>query len=208
MATARIGSVTQTDNVGIFSIIFDGSNLNEFDSFVEKFKNDADLQSDLNVVFSVIGKILQNGALERYFRYEGKQGDNVVAIPTFKTRLRLYCLRMSDSILIIGNGGKKDSRTYQESAELNGYVISLQMRQEMIAQVPSDTKKQYDYSFDLSDRIDEQMKAQGISRRELARRTGKRPSEVTRWLSGQHNFTLATIAKLSVALNHDFLKIV
>ena len=58
MATARIGSVTQTDNVGIFSIIFDGSNLNEFDSFVEKFKNDANLQSDLNVVFSVIGKIL------------------------------------------------------------------------------------------------------------------------------------------------------
>lgn len=132
MATARIGSVTQTDNVGIFSIIFDGSNLNEFDSFVEKFKNDANLQSDLNVVFSVIGKILQNGALERYFRYEGKQGDNVVAIPTFKTRLRLYCLRMSDSILIIGNGGKKDSRTYQESAELNGYVISLQKLDKLI----------------------------------------------------------------------------
>lgn len=85
---------------------------------------------------------------------------------------------------------------------------TAKMLQEMIAQVPSDTKKQYDYSFDLSDRIDEQMKAQGISRRELARRTGKRPSEVTRWLSGQHNFTLATIAKLSVALNHDFLKIV
>ncbi len=134
MATARIGSVTQTDNVGIFSIIFDGSNLNEFDSFVEKFKNDADLQSDLNVVFSVIGKILQNGALERYFRYEGKPADNVVAIPTFKTRLRLYCLRMSDSILIIGNGGKKDSRTYQESAELNGYVISLQKLDKLIKQ--------------------------------------------------------------------------
>ena len=82
------------------------------------------------------------------------------------------------------------------------------MLQKMITQVPSDTKKQYDYSFDLSDRIDEQMKAQGISRRELARRMGKRPSEVTRWISGQHNFTLATIAKLSVALNHDFLKIV
>ena len=134
MATAKIGSVTQTDNVGIFSIIFDGSNLNEFDNFVEKFKNDADLQSDLNVVFSVIGKILQNGALERYFRYEGKLSDNVVAIPTFKTRLRLYCLRMSDSILIIGNGGKKDSRTYQESAELNGYVISLQKLDKLIKQ--------------------------------------------------------------------------
>ena len=124
----------QTDNVGIFSIIFDGNNLNEFDRFVEKFKNDANLQSDLNVVFSVIGKILQNGALERYFRYEGKANDNVVAIPTFSTRLRLYCLRMSDSILIIGNGGKKDTKTYQESTELNGYVISLQKLDELIKQ--------------------------------------------------------------------------
>ena len=44
-----------------------------------------------------------------------------------------------------------------------------------------------------------------ISQRELARITGKRPSEVTRWLSGQHNFTLATLARLSVALNHDFV---
>ena len=57
-----------------------------------------------------------------------------MAIPTFKTRLRLYCLRMSDSILIIGNGGKKDSRTYQESAELNGYVISLQKLDKLIKQ--------------------------------------------------------------------------
>ena len=88
------------------------------------------------------------------------------------------------------------------------FTETAKMLQERIAQVPDSIKKQYDYSFDLSDRIDEQMKAQGISRRELARRTGKRPSEITRWLSGQHNFTLATIAKLSVALNHDFLRIV
>ena len=88
------------------------------------------------------------------------------------------------------------------------FTETAKMLQERIAQVPDSIKKQYDYSFDLSDRIDEQMKTQGISRRELARRTGKRPSEITRWLSGQHNFTLATIAKLSVALNHDFLRIV
>ena len=45
--------------------------------------------------------MLENGAaLERYFRYEGKMSDNVVALPTFRTSLRLYCLRMSDSVLI------------------------------------------------------------------------------------------------------------
>lgn len=85
---------------------------------------------------------------------------------------------------------------------------TAQWLQDAIASIPADVKKQYDYSFDLSDRIDEQMKAKGVSKKQLAELTGKSPSEVTRWLSGQHNFTLATIAKISVALDHDFLKVV
>ena len=36
------------------------------------------------------------------------------------------CLRMSDSVLIIGNGGIKNARTYDEDADLSGYVITLQ----------------------------------------------------------------------------------
>ena len=85
---------------------------------------------------------------------------------------------------------------------------TAQWLQDAIANIPADMKKQFDYSFDLSDRIVEQMKAKGVSKKQLAELTGKRPSEVTRWLSGQHNFTLATIAKISVALDHDFLKVI
>ena len=40
--------------------------------------------------------------------------------------LRLYCLRITDKILIIGNGGTKTTQTYEESNELLGYVIDLQ----------------------------------------------------------------------------------
>jgi len=80
--------------------------------------------------------------------------------------------------------------------------------QQMIADVPPELKRQLDYSNDISDRLDAIMKERGLSQRELARMTGKRPSEVTRWLSGQHNFTLATIAKLSVALDHDFVAVI
>ena len=39
---------------------------------------------------------------------------------------RLYCLRISDQILILGNGGVKLSRTYQEDKILSGYVMDLQ----------------------------------------------------------------------------------
>ncbi|MDE6548376.1 MAG: helix-turn-helix domain-containing protein, partial [Muribaculaceae bacterium] len=31
----------------------------------------------------------------------------------------------------------------------------------------------------------------------LADAIGKRPSEITRWLSGEHNFTISTLAMLS-----------
>ena len=41
-------------------------------------------------------------------------------------KVRLYCLRLSDRILIIGNGGIKESRTYQENKTLLGYVMDLQ----------------------------------------------------------------------------------
>lgn len=67
-----------------------------------------------------------SGFLERYFRPEGKMRDNVCALPITSGKLRLYCLRMSDSILIVGNGGVKDTKKYQDSEELSGYVISLQ----------------------------------------------------------------------------------
>ena len=73
-----------------------------------------------------------SGFLERYFRPEGKIKDQVCALPIEYGKLRLYCLRMSDCVLIVGNGGKKTTRTYNESEELSGYVISLQKLDELI----------------------------------------------------------------------------
>ncbi len=59
----------------------------------------------------------------------------------------------------------------------------------------------------ISDRLDELMTAKGISKIELARALGKRPNEITRWLSGQHNFTLRTIALLSVFFGESLITI-
>ena len=73
-----------------------------------------------------IEQILSNGALERYFRREGKMSDSVVALPVLKSKLRLYCLRLTDKILILGNGDVKSSRTYEEDDTLQGYVMDLQ----------------------------------------------------------------------------------
>lgn len=63
--------------------------------------------------------------MERYFRNEGRYGDGVSAIPIETANLRLYCIRLSDRILVFGNGGVKDSKTWEESETLSEYVETL-----------------------------------------------------------------------------------
>ena len=58
--------------------------------------------------------------------------DNVCALPVVSGKLRLYCLRLSDSVLIAGGGGRKTTQSYEEDVNLNGYVISLQKLDELI----------------------------------------------------------------------------
>ena len=45
----------------------------------------------------------------------------------------------------------------------------------------------------------------GMTQKELARKMGKTEAEVSVWLSGQHNFTLRTLAKISVILGEDLI---
>ena len=52
--------------------------------------------------------------------------DNVHAIPINHSKLRLYCLRISEQILILGNGGIKKTKSYQEDPKLYGYILDLQ----------------------------------------------------------------------------------
>ena len=49
-------------------------------------------------------------------------------------------MRLSDSILIVGNGGIKDTKTYQENDELNGYVITLQQLDNLLKQAEKSGK--------------------------------------------------------------------
>lgn len=127
MAKAKIISLEQTENGGLFTICYENKSENEFEEFVNRFKSDATYKEDLHVILNAIQRMLTaSGFLERRFRPEGKMKDCVCAIPVTTNKLRLYCLRLSDCVLIVGNGGRKQTRTYEENEELNGYVIELQ----------------------------------------------------------------------------------
>ena len=69
--------------------------------------------------------------------------------------------------------------------------------EEMLGPIQANIQKEVDLSFEISDRIDSLMRQRGLSKKQFADALGRRPSEITKWLSGQHNFTIATLAMLS-----------
>ncbi|MBQ4291202.1 MAG: hypothetical protein IJS19_02405 [Muribaculaceae bacterium] len=121
-----IDLVEEYPNVNFYSIKLEGEELTEIERFFEKFPEGCEYDDEIDVVLSWIDKIAEKGALERYFRPEGRYGDGVGVIPIdVGNKIRLYCLRLSDKILIFGNGGIKDSRSWEESEGLSSYVKLL-----------------------------------------------------------------------------------
>lgn len=76
---------------------------------------------------------------------------------------------------------------------------------ELLADVPADVNVFVQLIGDLAEQVKADMLAQGLTRRALAQRLGKSESEITKWLSGLHNLTLNSVAKLSAALQVDLL---
>lgn len=131
MTKVKLQSVAQTEKACLFSISFEGESFSEFEKFI--LKHQEAYSKDLNIILAYIQRMLNaSGFLERYFRPEGKMRDRVCALPIESGKLRLYCLRLSNSVMIAGNGGVKNVNRYEDSQELNGYVITLQKLEEAI----------------------------------------------------------------------------
>ena len=71
---------------------------------------------------------------------------------------------------------------------------------------PPEIKKQVDLCVAIANRIYDILDERGMSQRDLARKLGKTETEVSRWLSGTHNLTIATIAKIAAVLDDDIIK--
>lgn len=118
--------VEQYPKLNLYSIRFDGDEYTEFENFVIKFSENDEYKNDLDVILSWLDNIIRKGALERYFRPESSYGSGVKAIPICTNNLRLYCIRLNDNLLIVGNGGVKDAGKWQDSSVLSPMVELLE----------------------------------------------------------------------------------
>lgn len=78
---------------------------------------------------------------------------------------------------------------------------------DMMRQVPDEIKEEINLTFAISNKIDELMRERGLSKKQFADQIGRRPSEITRWLSGQHNFTVSTLAMLSAFFGKSIISV-
>ena len=112
--------------VSLYSPRFESEEYTEFEKFLLTYKDQ--YAQDVQILIRRIDIIKENGAEDRFFRYEGSKRDRVMALPSHldTSNLRLYCLNISHKILILGNGGIKKTQTYQEDVNLHRAVQNLQ----------------------------------------------------------------------------------
>lgn len=113
------------EKVHYYTFWVEGRTKSETDAFFSRFEDKEPLAQELNLLVTWLSEIGQRRAAKaRYFRFENdasalppparimaELGDDYCS-------LRLYCVRLSDEVVILANGGLKTGRTVQDSPDL------------------------------------------------------------------------------------------
>lgn len=78
---------------------------------------------------------------------------------------------------------------------------------EVLKKIPRQVEKEVNLQMEIIYRIEEILKHKGWSQTDLAKAMGKKDPEISKWLGGRHNFTIATIARIEAALGEDILTV-
>ncbi|MEA5426861.1 helix-turn-helix domain-containing protein [Arcicella lustrica] len=72
---------------------------------------------------------------------------------------------------------------------------------DLLAEITPEQQARTDRKMRIAVMIADAMQAKNLGRKQFADKIGRRPSEITKWLSGTHNFTVETIADIERTLN-------
>jgi len=76
-----------------------------------------------------------------------------------------------------------------------------------LSNVAPEVREEVRLNMDIANRIYDILQARNMTQREFAALMGKRESEISRWLTGSHGFTTATLAKISTVLGDPIVQI-
>lgn len=78
---------------------------------------------------------------------------------------------------------------------------------DLMGEIPVEVQIRTKLSVAIAGRIEFLMKEAGLSKKQFAEKLGCRPSEVTKWLSGEHNFTIATLTRIGAFFGSPIISV-
>lgn len=77
--------------------------------------------------------------------------------------------------------------------------------QELREKAKPENKRFISINLDISSQIYAFLRQKKLTQKDFAKAIGKNESEVSKWLSGSHNLTLKSIAKMEAVLNENII---
>lgn len=120
----------------VYTILDDSNNVTPFGLFMRNWSVDYEGKL-LDFIRRIKAMANETGAQEDFFKLNENeragQGDNVCALFDEPDReMRLFCIRISEKIIILGNGGPKNVATWQEDPILAASAREMIMFSEII----------------------------------------------------------------------------
>ncbi len=131
MNNFRIIPFEKGEKAIFYTIQYDGELLSETDKFFTTYE--ASHTKDIDMILQSVSRMLnKRGTQYEDFRPEGK--NYIVALPRGTYELRLYGIWINGQITILGNGGIKNTRTFQEDETLSKIVKELSEINKLLAE--------------------------------------------------------------------------
>ena len=78
----------------------------------------------------------------------------------------------------------------------------------ILERTSKETQRQVDKNLAIANRIIEILKSQNRTQRDLAQLLSKSESEISKWLTGLHNFEIRTIYKIENVLGAEVIQVI
>lgn len=147
------------DIVKYYTIKIYGSDIDEFRDFLFRLEDDQDHEEDLNNLILWLEYIGNNeGAKEKFFRNESSNSEARALPPPksiMKTHelevedIRLYCLRLNESVVFLFNGGIKTEKYAQDCPNVSKYFKQANLIARKLDQLIKD--KEIEWNYDWTD---------------------------------------------------------
>lgn len=83
--------------------------------------------------------------------------------------------------------------------------MALNVFNRLLNAIPQHERVESDIAFRVAQRVDFLMRKNNISQSDLARGLDKDHAQISRWMSGMHNFSLRTLAELEIFFKEEIL---